>query len=1500
MEASQDVSEPETQFVPQEDDEDNLWQVIAIVDEDKKMYKVKWAGTDSNGNPWPLDWVPKHDCTPDLVVEWKKKKARRRSSVASRSDNQTYKPHKRASSKGSSASKASPAKSTSTIRSNKRSSASSTPRPTNTKKSVIRNDDVWDDPPKAGPSKSKGKRKLSSITPSDDEDDALNGDATRPASRPSKKRKTVTEPEESEIEEMSADDTVQKTSVRNGKLPVKKHRVSERELDEDEEAEMVQTGKKKAQTKPKPVPVKAGSSSANSRRPSKFIQVESESEEERRKVEKQKTKSKEKEKEGTHKSTAGNSSSSSKSKSKPSGSGSGSRTSNNTKSTSSTSRSRSPSIVQNLDNYPTDLDFDDGFDGAPQPEPEPEPQQVVSKPKRDPLFIPESEPELEPESVPLPPSPSPPPPEPKPKSKPRPNGSTVKPVSKPRPRPIPRSESMSESDSKPKPRPIHKPVKLIARKNPSQSTGSEDEEEEEEQEQEPVEELEEGEEEEEEEHDSGDEEIPLPAPARVAGTTTNGEEADMDMDTDIQPAVSDEELVPLTQSPEPKVQGVKKRRKVLEEEEGEKGEEESDTQGRPGEQEAEEDEEEEERDQDQENDQRSSPPEQLSPDSDAPSDKAKKPAPRKAYRRKTTPEEEIDRSQLPADSEQGVDVPQVNRRDVETRQPQRASKTPDAGASTTPQPTSKPATRPFPTLSKKSANPVPPSQKSALPKEPSNPAISKPQPGAGLNGRDIPRVEPMKRELHKVIAPINLPPASTNVANSSGSNAKDIPRVEPIRRELPKVIAPITLPPASTPVAPKPPCAPNLSPAALKRLAEFDAFLATLPPDPIPSLSLPPPVNGANTDEPAEQHPESPVETRPDDNAQSQSRSRSASRSRSHSPRPPVDKPVPETEPDDSSSSHPSRPEIEMPFAPVPRSLKRPSIISQMKRRSPLKASHLAPIRPMTPSRMKQMFASIGRNLSQEEHLSTIQYFDDSSTTAEPSASQIEQFSSPEKQSAPPSQPQPFHKGGLSSLGLEMKGKKRANSTTTITEEQEQRMQELDVRKKGEALAEKHRQRELLERNGGEVPKKRRIEDIIQVQERAMSAPLPLPPPPEKEKHVGFAIATPPPDDVPIEASQESEKREHHAFSQPTQAQQESQESNGTAGAHIDSSQQMDVDEYDVGLQYPSGDDASPAVIHESSAIPPTQDEMEIPATASDRHDTLPPSSHPVDATAHQETADLVTAMRLLNEKSEEISRLEAVATEERTKSQTLTLELDSFQRQMEELRAANETLTAALAAATLAKETAEKDKLSAEKDKEIFREEYARASAFVSSVRDENKELEKRAQIAEGQAKEGVALIKATFERRQKDLEVDLEQWRRLAAFAIEKDMRTNDEIRRRAAEEPELRRKNEELKAELENANLQLDEQDAQIATLERQLEEVRAAEALKSQTHTGIEINGEDTQMSIQADVQRHERPGREYGDDALIYRCEWVSAGNVPCSSAFPTPANLEDHAINHCA
>ena len=65
----------ETQFVPQEDDEEVLWEVVEIIAEKGRKYQVRWAGVDEKtGQPWDPSWVMKHDCTDDLVRAWKKKK----------------------------------------------------------------------------------------------------------------------------------------------------------------------------------------------------------------------------------------------------------------------------------------------------------------------------------------------------------------------------------------------------------------------------------------------------------------------------------------------------------------------------------------------------------------------------------------------------------------------------------------------------------------------------------------------------------------------------------------------------------------------------------------------------------------------------------------------------------------------------------------------------------------------------------------------------------------------------------------------------------------------------------------------------------------------------------------------------------------------------------------------------------------------------------------------------------------------------------------------------------------------------------------------------------------------------------------------------------------------------------------------------------------------------------------------------------------------------------
>ena len=36
---------------------------------------MQWAGKDpKTGKPWPLDWVPKSHCSPELIKDWEKKK----------------------------------------------------------------------------------------------------------------------------------------------------------------------------------------------------------------------------------------------------------------------------------------------------------------------------------------------------------------------------------------------------------------------------------------------------------------------------------------------------------------------------------------------------------------------------------------------------------------------------------------------------------------------------------------------------------------------------------------------------------------------------------------------------------------------------------------------------------------------------------------------------------------------------------------------------------------------------------------------------------------------------------------------------------------------------------------------------------------------------------------------------------------------------------------------------------------------------------------------------------------------------------------------------------------------------------------------------------------------------------------------------------------------------------------------------------------------------------
>ena len=69
---------PGTQFIPGDNDEEELWDVIEILEEKGQRYKVKWAGNNpTTGKPWAPSWVGKTDCTNDLIAAWKEKKKKK-------------------------------------------------------------------------------------------------------------------------------------------------------------------------------------------------------------------------------------------------------------------------------------------------------------------------------------------------------------------------------------------------------------------------------------------------------------------------------------------------------------------------------------------------------------------------------------------------------------------------------------------------------------------------------------------------------------------------------------------------------------------------------------------------------------------------------------------------------------------------------------------------------------------------------------------------------------------------------------------------------------------------------------------------------------------------------------------------------------------------------------------------------------------------------------------------------------------------------------------------------------------------------------------------------------------------------------------------------------------------------------------------------------------------------------------------------------------------------
>ena len=285
--------------------------------------------------------------------------------------------------------------------------------------------------------------------------------------------------------------------------------------------------------------------------------------------------------------------------------------------------------------------------------------------------------------------------------------------------------------------------------------------------------------------------------------------------------------------------------------------------------------------------------------------------------------------------------------------------------------------------------------------------------------------------------------------------------------------------------------------------------------------------------------------------------------------------------------------------------------------------------------------------------------------------------------------------------------------------------------------------------------------------------------------------------------------------------------------------------------------------------------------------------------------------MHLLNTKSEEISRLENQLSAEQRRNKDILEQLSALQVHLTEPTNAAPSATKALeqelaearaqfalqtaswevdrAALVLDIETATRGKISAEKDRDFFREQYAKASGFVSSVREENAELEKRIKIATDQTQTGVSLIKTTFELRMKLLETDVRAWRRVAEFLMEKDRRTNDDIRRRAAEEPELRARCDRQECALEGASQRLLQVEVDLKEKQKVLleEQVFGKKWQEVTVKLNLELNEAMTKLEkigkvgISDDGESAQPDGHEF-----VYRCQWRPDDlNEACEAVF---------------
>ncbi|KAG6332667.1 hypothetical protein ID866_6421 [Astraeus odoratus] len=232
-----------------------------------------------------------------------------------------------------------------------------------------------------------------------------------------------------------------------------------------------------------------------------------------------------------------------------------------------------------------------------------------------------------------------------------------------------------------------------------------------------------------------------------------------------------------------------------------------------------------------------------------------------------------------------------------------------------------------------------------------------------------------------------------------------------------------------------------------------------------------------------------------------------------------------------------------------------------------------------------------------------------------------------------------------------------------------------------------------------------------------------------------------------------------------------------------------------------------------------------------------------------------------------------------------LTEERDALSRKVSELNSSLESIASA--------------KILVEKDRDFFHEQYAQASSFVGSVRAENSELEERVKIAEGQAQEGVAMIKALFETKVKAFQDDIYRWKTLAEMLQEKDTRTNDDVRERAAQATELESFCKKLLQD--NASLETDLRKLGHAHQRVSMQRSKLSRKIISLTKEKAALKGRLAKFS--SALEESMKPPKQNHDTSFCGDCESPDPNDMdvmPLSqSILNESSNFDDDAWFYC-